>query len=117
MWPAKLPGEGANLLAACKAMCKFMNEIGIAVDGGKDSLSMAARVGDEVVKAPGKNACCVEIGKSLHMTIFSGALVISAYAPCTDITKVITPDLKCPGGKGKSVGVGELGRGGLVGVR
>ena len=81
MWAAKLPGEGANLYDACKAMCETMSELGIAVDGGKDSLSMAARVGEEIVKAPGE-------------------LVISVYAPCEDITKTVTPDLKCPDGKG-----------------
>ncbi|KAH7731200.1 phosphoribosylformylglycinamidine synthasechloroplastic [Aphelenchoides avenae] len=75
MWAAKLPGEGARLVEACDAMCDIMQQLGIAVDGGKDSLSMAAKVGHETVKAP-------------------GTLVISAYAPCTDITKVVTPDLK-----------------------
>lgn len=54
MWPAKLPGEGAALYDACEAMCSVMGELGIAVDGGKDSLSMAAKCGDEVVKSPGK---------------------------------------------------------------
>jgi len=82
MWPAKLPGEGAALYDAAIAMKDLMLELGIAVDGGKDSLSMAAVVqkGDarEVVKAP-------------------GSLVISAYAPCPDITKVITADIKRPG--------------------
>lgn len=34
-------------------MCKVMSELGIAVDGGKDSLSMAARVNGDIVKAPG----------------------------------------------------------------
>lgn len=34
-------------------MCKVMSELGVAIDGGKDSLSMAARVGKETVKAPG----------------------------------------------------------------
>lgn len=55
MWAAKLPGEGAALVKACAAMCDFMKEVGVAVDGGKDSLSMAARVGHNTVKAPGKN--------------------------------------------------------------
>lgn len=53
MWPAKLPGEGAALYDACHAMCEVMGQLGIAVDGGKDSLSMAARVDQETVKAPG----------------------------------------------------------------
>lgn len=44
MWAAKLPGEGAKMFEACQAMCNFMSDLNIAVDGGKDSLSMAARV-------------------------------------------------------------------------
>lgn len=78
MWAAKLPGEGAALYDACVAMCDVMAQLGIAVDGGKDSLSMAARVGSETVKAP-------------------GSLVISVYAVCPDITATVTPDLKNPG--------------------
>ncbi|XP_017262724.1 phosphoribosylformylglycinamidine synthase isoform X1 [Kryptolebias marmoratus] len=81
MWAAKLPGEGACLWEACKAMCEVMGQLGVAIDGGKDSLSMAARVGKETVKAP-------------------GALVISAYAVCPDITATVTPDLEDPDGKG-----------------
>ena len=69
MWPAKLPGEGAELYEACLAMCALMKQLGIAIDGGKDSLSMAARIGKDVVKSP-------------------GTLVVSAYAPCPDINKV-----------------------------
>ena len=78
MWAAKLPGEGALLYDACKALCETLCQLGIAIDGGKDSLSMAARIGDEVVKCPGE-------------------LVLSVYVPCTDITKTVTPDLKCNG--------------------
>lgn len=77
MWAAKLPGEGAALFDACQAMCEFMSKLGIAIDGGKDSLSMAARVGKETVKAP-------------------GTLVVSTYAPCPDVRKVVTPDFKAP---------------------
>ena len=44
MWAPKLPGEGAELYDAAVAMRDIMIELGIAVDGGKDSLSMAARV-------------------------------------------------------------------------
>lgn len=97
MWAAKLPGEGAKLLDACEAMCNLMTELGIAVDGGKDSLSMSANVdpanakrllniddestneeddADETVKSP-------------------GTLVISAYAPVEDINCKVTPILRC----------------------
>lgn len=48
MWAAKLPGEGAKMYEACKAMCDVMTELNIAVDGGKDSLSMAARVNSKL---------------------------------------------------------------------
>ena len=84
MWPAKLPGEGARVYAAAMALRDTLLELGIAVDGGKDSLSMAALapLGDsgreETVKAP-------------------GALVLSAYVTCSDITQTVTPDLKLPG--------------------
>jgi len=77
MWPAKLPGEGAGLYKACSAMCLLMKKLGIAIDGGKDSLSMAARINKDIIKAP-------------------GTLVISCYAPCPDICQVITPDFKAP---------------------
>ena len=30
-----------------------------------------------------------------------GTLVVSVYAQCPDITATVTPDLKCPRGKGK----------------
>ncbi|XP_055916819.1 phosphoribosylformylglycinamidine synthase [Eupeodes corollae] len=77
MWAAKLPGEGAKLFDACKEMCEIMKELNIAVDGGKDSLSMAARVDSKTVKSP-------------------GTLVVSTYAPCPDVRVKITPDLKAP---------------------
>jgi phosphoribosylformylglycinamidine synthase len=83
MWAAKLPGEGAALYDAANAMRDIMLELEVAVDGGKDSLSMAAHApgpdgSDETVKAP-------------------GSLVISAYVSCPDITGTVTPDLKLPG--------------------
>ena len=75
MWAPKLPGEGAAIYDAAQAMRDVMIEVGMAVDGGKDSLSMATMVGNETVKSPRE-------------------LVISAYAAVPDITKVITPDIK-----------------------
>jgi len=83
MWAAKLPGEGARLYDAAAAMRDMMIELGMAVDGGKDSLSMAALTrdkngNDETVKGP-------------------GTLMVSAYVTSPDITKTVTPDLKAPG--------------------
>jgi len=78
MWAPKLPGEGAALYDAACAMRDAMISLSIAVDGGKDSLSMATRVGEETVKSPRE-------------------LVISAYATMEDVTRVVTPDIKKPG--------------------
>lgn len=78
MWAAKLPGEGANLYDAAVALRDLMIKLGVAADGGKDSLSMAAKVGEETVKSPGE-------------------MVVSAYATVPDIEKVVTPDLKRAG--------------------
>lgn len=55
----------------------MMSKLNIAVDGGKDSLSMAARVEGKTIKSP-------------------GTLVISTYAPCPNISVKITPDFKSP---------------------
>lgn len=83
MWPAKLPGEGSRLYDAACAMRDIMIELGIAVDGGKDSLSMAVKTqgqGDNeiTIKAPGQ-------------------LVIGAYATMDDVSCKATPDLKRAG--------------------
>ena len=54
MWPAKLAGEGAALVDACTALCGAMTQLGVAIDGGKDSLGMATWASPlQVVKAPG----------------------------------------------------------------
>lgn len=54
MWAAKAPGQGAALAEAVGAAVALLSQLGVAVDGGKDSLSMAARVGSHTVLAPGE---------------------------------------------------------------
>jgi phosphoribosylformylglycinamidine synthase len=78
MWAPKLTGEGAAMNDAARAMRDAMIATGMAVDGGKDSLSMATMVDDETVKSPRQ-------------------LVISAYAAMADFSKVVSPDIKEPG--------------------
>lgn len=78
MWAPKLAGEGAAIYDAAMAMRDVMIPLGIAVDGGKDSLSMATVVDGKTVKSPRE-------------------LVISLYGVMPDITKVVTPDIKEPG--------------------
>eukprot|EP00026_Physarum_polycephalum_P000814 Phypoly_transcript_00815.p1 GENE.Phypoly_transcript_00815~~Phypoly_transcript_00815.p1 ORF type:complete len:1325 (+),score=193.92 Phypoly_transcript_00815:32-4006(+) len=92
MWAAKLKGEGASMYDACVAMHDCMVELGIAIDGGKDSLSMAAHVNGEVVKCP-------------------GTLVVSTYVTCKDITKTVTPDLKLGEGEEGILVYIDLGEG------
>ncbi|TDG44879.1 hypothetical protein AWZ03_008687 [Drosophila navojoa] len=82
MWAAKLPGEGYKMYEACLALSTLLQELRVGIDGGKDSLSMAAKVDGEVIKSP-------------------GTLVLSTYAPCPDVRVRITPDLKGPA-RGKS---------------
>lgn len=80
MLAAKLDGEGAWLYYAACALRDICLELGIAIDGGKDSLSMAAQVTgpdgtEQVVKAPGE-------------------LVITGYVTISDITRKVTADIK-----------------------
>ena len=44
MWAAKLAGEGARMVDACGALRDALLALEVGVDGGKDSLSMAAQV-------------------------------------------------------------------------
>jgi phosphoribosylformylglycinamidine synthase len=84
-----MKAEGAAMYQSAEALRNAMIEIGMACDGGKDSLSMAASAGGETVMAPGN-------------------VVISAYAGCTDITKVVTPDIKQAGSYILHVDLGEV---------
>ena len=78
MWAAKLEGEATRLYEAAVAIRDLMMELKIAIDGGKDSLSMATKIDNEIVKSPGE-------------------LVISTYVSVPDITKIVTPDIKRAG--------------------
>ena len=78
MWASKLPGEGALMYDTACALREVMHELGVAIDGGKDSLSMSARADDgELCKCPGE-------------------ITISLYCGCPDVTLTVTPDLKRP---------------------
>lgn len=82
MWAPKLPHEGAYLYDAAEAVRECMIAVGMAVDGGKDSLSMVAKWKEDetnhVVKAP-------------------GAMVVTTYAHVPNIAHVVTPDIQLPG--------------------
>ncbi|XP_045446470.1 phosphoribosylformylglycinamidine synthase [Melitaea cinxia] len=74
MWAGKAGAAGAALVRACGALCGALRALGVAVDGGKDSLSMSAAVRGRAVQSP-------------------GTLVVSTYAPCPDITVKVEPAL------------------------
>lgn len=78
MWAPKLPGEGSALYHACQSATELMTAIDVAIDGGKDSLSMATKIFGEIVKSPRQ-------------------LVVTTYARTNDLWKVLTPDIKKPG--------------------
>lgn len=78
MWAAKLSDEGSDMWQTCEALCDCLKVLGVSIDGGKDSLSMAAKVDTELVRAPGE-------------------VTLTAYAVCPDVTKTVTPDIKQPG--------------------
>ena len=92
MYAAKLPGEGAKMYDACEALRDSMLALGAGIDGGKDSLSMAAKCGDEVVKAPGE-------------------LTLTCYVTCPDIRKTVTPDIKLAKGDSTKLLLIDLGGG------
>jgi phosphoribosylformylglycinamidine synthase len=79
MWACNSPGEDARLYDAVEACSDFAIALGINIPTGKDSLSMKQEYKQGKVTAP-------------------GTVIISAGAPCSDITKVVTPDLKKNGG-------------------
>ena len=76
MWPSGKSGEDSRLYDAVKSCSDFAIELGINIPTGKDSLSMVQKYDDEnEVKSP-------------------GTVIISASAHCSDIRKVVTPNLK-----------------------
>ncbi|GJQ14457.1 hypothetical protein GpartN1_g6248.t1 [Galdieria partita] len=86
MWPAKMSGEGAHIYQAVKSLRDTLISLGIAVDGGKDSLSMATKV--------------VSSDNDVQLVKAPGTLVLSGYAFVPNIRKKLTPDIKRPGKSG-----------------
>lgn len=80
MWPAGTPEGKATLLRAVKEISDVMCQLGIAIDGGKDSVSMSTTLPDNKrVDSPPQ-------------------VVVSGYAACPDVRKVVTPGFKRTGG-------------------
>jgi phosphoribosylformylglycinamidine synthase len=83
-WPCGQPGEMVRFYDATDGAIDMVidDEIGLNIPVGKDSTSMTAKTTKDgkphAVKAP-------------------GTVQMVAFAPCPDITKFVTPDIKRPG--------------------
>ena len=76
MWPNKDPYEQCLLYDCVKEVSSIMRNIGIAIDGGKDSLSMSVNTEDDkTIKSP-RN------------------FVVTGYAEVPDYKLRVTPDIK-----------------------
>ena len=74
------PGEDANLFDTVKAVGdELCRDLGIAIPVGKDSMSMRTRWDDE---------------NGEHNVVAPVSLIISAFAPVTDVTNHLTPQLR-----------------------
>jgi phosphoribosylformylglycinamidine synthase len=74
------PGEDANLFDTVKAVGdELCREIGVAIPVGKDSMSMRTRWEDD---------------NGEHNVVAPVSLIVSAFAPVTDVTRHLTPQLQ-----------------------
>jgi phosphoribosylformylglycinamidine synthase len=79
MAAAGVPGEDAALFDAVKAAAELCPQLGVAIPVGKDSLSMRTAWQD----AAGN-----------HEVVSPVSLIVSAFAACTDVGAVLTPQLR-----------------------
>jgi phosphoribosylformylglycinamidine synthase len=80
MAAAGWPGEDARLYAAVKAVgAELCPALGIAIPVGKDSMSMRTTWTD---------------GDQAKAVVSPLSLVVSAFAPVTDVRRVLTPELR-----------------------
>ncbi len=74
------PGEDARLFDTVKAVSvELCRELGLAIPVGKDSLSMRTRFDED--------------GEDLEV-VAPVSLIVSAFAPVTDVTRHLTPELR-----------------------
>jgi len=77
------PGEDANLFDTVKAVgLELCTALGIAIPVGKDSLSMRTRWTDE---------------QGDHQVVAPVSLIVSAFAPVSDVRRHLTPQLQSIG--------------------
>jgi phosphoribosylformylglycinamidine synthase len=95
------PGEDARLYDAVRAVgSELCPALGIAIPVGKDSMSMRT-VWDDPGAAPGRQRRSVTAPLSL---------IVSAFAPVTDVRRALTPELRGDAGDSQLLLI-DLGRG------
>eukprot|EP00916_Digyalum_oweni_P003161 GHVL01005683.1.p1 GENE.GHVL01005683.1~~GHVL01005683.1.p1 ORF type:complete len:975 (+),score=276.69 GHVL01005683.1:1107-4031(+) len=112
MWPAKFTGEAVNMYSAAKSVSDTLVKLKLAIDGGKDSLSMASKTNIlktvkntdniETVKNTDnietvKNTDNIETVKNtdnIETVKCPGSFVLSVYCDVENINKKIDPCLR-----------------------
>lgn len=79
MFEKKIPEELQSLYLAVKTISSLLTKLGLAIDGGKDSLSMSA------------------ISKTGQQVVAPRELVMTSYVQTPNYNKRVTPDLKQSG--------------------
>ena len=92
MWPRKLAGESFNLYVAARELSRVLCSLGIAIDGGKDSLSMFSKSLTVEKDSTGK-----VVDRKNKTIISPGTLVLTAYARMNDVRKKIQPCIRHAG--------------------
>ena len=80
MWANKSIGESRKLFNVASELTESMKQIGVGIDGGKDSLSMSVGVSDK--------------SENITEVVSPGNVVITSYAYSENLTKCVTPDCK-----------------------
>lgn len=75
MWNINGSGEKYTIYEAVKSLTDIMIQLGISIDGGKDSMSMSANINGREIESPRQ-------------------LVLTSYCTCPNINMKITPDFK-----------------------
>ncbi len=81
-WPCRQPGEDARLYRTVEATTQLCKDLRLRIPVGKDSVSMTA---------------WTTLGGKRHPIKSPGTVQIISFAPCSDVTLVVTPDIKRPG--------------------
>ncbi len=92
------PGEDARLYAAVRAASECAVALGIAIPVGKDSMSMRTIWDAAPAGAP----------PDTRTVVAPVTLVATAFAPVTDVTRAVTPELR---GEGRELLLVDLGGG------